>query len=420
MFLIYDAPMVRFNPQPNLTVDSRTARRYLLAHHHLLAPRKLVGKAGILEYFRRVACIQYDTINVVGRNADLVLQSRVKNYRPDLLESLLYEDRALIDGWDKLASIYATSDWPYFARRRAALTNRLRQKTGKSAEAENLVLARITEEGPLSSLAFEHDADGAVGWAWGPTKLARAALETLFATGDVSIRNKVGTRRVFDLTPRLLPLELLSALDPNSTLEDYQDWHVTRRVGSMGIATLRSVEYWYGLHATRAVDLQRTASRLLEQGHLTAIRVEGVNEYPLVARTVDLEHMQSARLPSKPRAALIAPLDNLIWNRRLISELFQFNYIWEVYKPPAKREYGYYVLPVLYGDRFVARMDSKLDRKENCWTIKGWWWEDTVSPDAKLLDAIGDCLRQFANYLGATTTRIDFSGPTAATLNRLI
>ena len=101
-----------------LTLSNQQARRFLLAHHRLWPPYELEGKAGALAYVRRVGCIQFDPLNIVGRNPDLVLQSRVSNYRPALLEELLYQDRRLLDGWDKNMSIYAVEDWPCFRRRR--------------------------------------------------------------------------------------------------------------------------------------------------------------------------------------------------------------------------------------------------------------------------------------------------------------
>ena len=102
-------------------ISLQTARRFIFAHQHLYPPRQLTGKDGVQAFIRHVNCIQFDPINVVGRNPDLVLQSRVKDYRPEMLDELLYEDRRLLDGWDKMASIYPVEDWPYFARQRARM-----------------------------------------------------------------------------------------------------------------------------------------------------------------------------------------------------------------------------------------------------------------------------------------------------------
>lgn len=412
--------MPKFPLPISITLDAKTARRFLLAHHGLMPPRAMAGKTGILEYIARVGCIQYDTINVVGRNADLVLQSRVKNYSPEILDSLLYQERLLIDGWDKLASLYLTSDWPYFARQRQAMVAAHRRRNAKTAEIEDHVIERITSEGPLSSLAFDHDESGEVAWFWGPTKLARAALETLFATGELGIHHKIGTRRIFERIENLLPESLIKSPDPNKTLQDYHDWHVHRRVGSMGLATLRSAEYWLGIRGMKSPERLATIIRLTEQGALIPVAVEGTHDQPLFIRSKDLQTLRNLPRRAKDRAAFIAPLDNLIWNRKFIASLFGFDYIWEVYKPPAKRRYGYYTLPVLYGDCFIARVDSKLDRKTNTWNILGWWWETGVEIDSLVYSAIQECIQAFIAYLGATDASVSFEGPVANQIKRLL
>jgi uncharacterized protein YcaQ len=106
-------------------------------------------------------------------------------------------------------------------------------------------------------------------------------------------------------------------------------------------------------------------------------------------------------------ASIIAPLDNLIWDRRFIEALFDFSYVWEVYKPVAQREYGYYVLPVLYGDRFVARFEPGRDKKREALTIQNWWWEKGVTPSLEMQAALMDCFRLFTTYLGRDKLWVD-------------
>ena len=139
-----------------MTLSKTHARRFLLAHQRLWPPRRLMGKAGIMDFIRHVGCIQFDPINVVGRNPDLVLQSRVANYRPALLEELLYTDRQLLDGWDKMAAIYLTTDWPYFARHRAYMRERRDARFNLPMEITSAVIEAIRERGPLSSIDLKH------------------------------------------------------------------------------------------------------------------------------------------------------------------------------------------------------------------------------------------------------------------------
>jgi uncharacterized protein YcaQ len=389
-------------PSPTITLSKRQARRFILVHHHLWPPRRLVGKAGILDFIRRVGCIQFDPINVVGRNPDLVLQARIKDYRPTLLEELLYADRHLLDGWDKMAAIYLTTDWPYFARYRAHMRRRRDDRTSQSMEIAPGVIEAIQQRGPLSSIDLNHD--GKVDWIWGvEVRLARVALETLYAMGELVIHRRIGSRRVFDVAERILPPDLLAAPEPNPTPAAYQDWHVLRRVAGLGLANPRSSECWLGILGVKSQARALALRRLAERGKVVALAVEDVPGHTFFVRSADLAGLEAfgAEDAPEPEAALIAPLDNLIWDRQTARQVFDFDYVWEVYKPVAQRKYGYYVLPVLCGDRFIARFEPAFDKKAGELTLVNWWWERGVVPDERMEAALAACLRAFARYLGA-------------------
>jgi uncharacterized protein YcaQ len=390
-------------PTPSVTLGQAEARRFLLAHQRLWPPRRLHGKAGILEYIRHVGCIQFDPINVVGQNPDLVLQARVADYDPEQLQELLYGDRGLLDGWDKAASIYPVIDWPCFGRHRAAMRRHHGDPSRPAMQIAPEVLQAIRERGPLSSIDLKHDEQ--VDWAWGPTRVARAALESLYAMGQLGVHHRVGTRRAFDLIERLLPAELLATSDPHATQEAYEDWHVLRRVGGLGLADVRSSEYWLGIRGVKARERRAALARLVERGDLVAVALEGEPSPTLFLRTTDLPTLEAVQTqpPSAPEAAILGALDNLLWDRKLAERVFDFAYVWEVYKPVAQRRYGYYVLPVLYGDRFVARFDPALDRRSRQLTITNWWWQEGVSRDASMEAALAACMTAFARYLHATS-----------------
>lgn len=388
-------------PPPAMTIGNQEARRFLLHHHFLLKPRRLVGKPGVLEIFERLRCIQFDTINVVGRNADLVLQSRVKNYRASLLDELLYQDRALIDGWDKLASLYQTKDWPCFARWRQVRRERLPSRSKEAAEAAPRILDAIRKEGPKSSIDFKTEVK--TDWFWAPTSVARAALEALYMTGQLGIHHRVNTRRVFDLAERLIPSEVLNQPDPHPSVQGYRDWHVLRRIRGLGIASPASGEHWHGiLEAYKVPERTPVLNRLVENGDVIPLEIEGVEGQTLFIRRSDWDRWEAEKPKSlTPAAAFIAPLDNLIWNRKLIAALFGFDYVWEVYKPKDQRKYGYYVLPVLYGDRFIARMDASVDSKTNQFTLNNFWWETGVQPTDTMIKALSRAMRDFVKFTGA-------------------
>jgi uncharacterized protein YcaQ len=389
----------------NVELTKQQARRFILAHQGLWPPYTAKGKAGVLDFVHRVGCIQFDPLNIVGRNPELVLQARVADFSPAILEELLYKDRKLVDGWDKMMSIYSVKDWPYFHRRREAA----RRRPGKSPEAVKSVLPQVRSEietrGPLSSIDL--DFGQTVDWSWAPTRLSRAALESMYWQGELIIHHKVNTRKVYDLAKRHISEDVLSAPDPNETEEQYHDWYVLRRIGSVGLLWDKAGGAWLGSGIKSKVR-KAALARLREQDKVIEVRVEGIDP-PLYLRSEDRmtldQTLGSDDVP--PRAAIIAPLDNLLWDRRFIETLFGFYYVWEVYKPVAERRYGYYVLPILYGDRFVARFEPGRNKKSKALLIKNWWWEDGVTPSEEMQSSLRRCFERFLGILGTEDLIID-------------
>jgi hypothetical protein len=169
-----------------------------LTYQGLLPPRKLSGKEGILNYIQQIGCIQFDPLNKVGLNPDLVLQSRIQDYKPHYLQELLYKDRKLVDGWDKNMSIYLTEDWPYFKRYRDRFLKKIAEKGEDITNHLPQIREAIQEKGPLSSIDLDHDT--IIDWSWAPTRISRAALESMYSWGELIIHHRVGRRKVYDFT----------------------------------------------------------------------------------------------------------------------------------------------------------------------------------------------------------------------------
>lgn len=392
------------------------ARRFILSYQGLYPPRKLKGKSDIISFIKKVGCIQFDPLDIVGHNHELVLQARVSGFQPVMLQELLYVDRRLLDGWDKMMSIYSVDDWPYFKRYREQNLRELGSPDKPVAAFLPQIRSELLQRGPLSSI--ELGFDETVDWPWAPTRLARAALESMYFWGELIIHHKVHTRKVYDFAERHLPHQLLAAPDPNITAEQYRDWHVLRRIGGTGLLWGKSGDAWLGIPGVKAVERMESIERLLVGGLLAEVGVEGMDT-PLYIRNADLPLLEkvsgmfahageSSGPPApKPRASVIAPLDNLLWDRRLVKELFDFDYRWEVYKPAAERKYGYYVLPVLYGDRFIARFEPGWDSKDKSVLIKNWWWEPGVKPKKAMKNELTKCFRDFAGFLGAAQVKTE-------------
>jgi uncharacterized protein YcaQ len=223
----------------------------------------------------------------------------------------------------------------------------------------------------------------------------------MYFWGELIIHHKVHTRKVYDFTNRHLPQELLQDPDPNRTQSQYYSWYVLRRIASIGMVWNKSGDAWLGITGIKSRERNAAFNRLLKEKKIAEVMVEGL-EQPLYIKGEDQTLMEEVRQGKEVtrRAVILAPLDNLLWDRRLIKELFGFDYRWEVYKPEVERQYGYYVLPVLYGDRFIARFEPVRDRKQNILIIKNWWWEPDVLQTSQLHRELDHCFREFARFLG--------------------
>lgn len=387
-----------------LKLSNQQARRFILAYQGLASTHIFKGKAGVLSYIRQVNCVQFDPLNIVGHNPHLVLQARVADFRPAMLQTLLYADRVLLDAWDKMMSIYCVADWPYFRRNRERALRRFGQPDHPVMEVLPLVRQALEERGPLSSIDL--DFDQTVNWSWAPTRLARAVLESMYSWGELIVHHKVNTRKVYDFAHRHISADVLSAAEPNPTAEQFEDWYVYRRVGSLGLLWDKAGDAWLG-SGVKSSPRKASLARLLEQDKLIEVHVAGI-KYPLYIQSQSRALLAAVLndVALAPRAAIIAPLDNLIWDRRFAEALFEFSYRWEVYKPAAERQYGYYVLPVLYGDRFVARFEPGHDKKNGTLLIKQWWWESGCGPSAELNAALGVAFERFLGYLGAQKLQV--------------
>jgi uncharacterized protein YcaQ len=410
-----------------IRITKEQARKFLLQYHGLNNRERFRGKDGILAYIGRVGCIQFDPLNIVGHNQELVLQSRIDGFKPAMLRELLYGDRLLMDGWDKVMSICLTCDWPYFKRYREDNLERLGHADKPVTPYLPMIRQEIRERGPLSSLELEYGQS--VNWPWGPTRVSRAALESMYFWGELIIHHKVNTRKIYDFAERHLPKELLEAPDPNETFEQYRDWRILRRIGGVGLLWAKPGDAWLEIPETKTPQRLESVQRLLASGKLAEVDVEGMN-VPLYLRSEDLPLLEKVLAPAgtehtgaaapggsvapaipaapvipasaaAPTASILAPLDNLLWDRRLVKDLFDFDYRWEVYKPVSERNYGYYVLPVLYGDRFVARFEPGYDKKAGILVLKNWWWEKGVKPTKPMRRELAACFRRFMAYLGA-------------------
>ena len=389
----------------NITPDQ--ARQFILLKQGLLGRHRFAGKDGAYQYVRQAGCIQYDPVDVCGRNAELTLQSRVKGFTKRMLDDLLYRDRLLVDYADKELSIWPSEDWPYFASyRERSMT--LGKTFSGIPELEEEAIRHIRANGPVSSDSLP--LEGTVFWHssmhWSghwhkESPAARSVLEQLYTDGVLLIHHKSGTRKFYDLADKYLPADLLSAPDPCPDESARLDWRVLRRIGAVGLLWNRRSDAWLGI-SMAAEERDAAFARLEKAGRITPVRVEGLR-FPLYVLNTDLpllESVRSGQADCKARLEFLAPLDPMLWDRKLIEALFGFQYSWEIYTPASKRKYGYYVLPVLYGDRLVGRIEPKADRKANSLTVQNIWFEPGVRQTKTLSGMIDKAVCRLARFNG--------------------
>lgn len=359
----------------------------------------------MLEVFRRLGSIQFDPLAVAGRNHDLVLHARVAEYDRAWCEELLYERRALFETYNKGLSLLPTPELPWFwVPWRSDAPRRENSVIDENAEVAEQVLERIRAEGPLSTLDFERGPT--VDWFWAPTNAVRAVLEAYAVMGVLGLARREGNRRYYDLAERLFPADLLARQRPLREQARHKLLSRYRAHGLLGKSG--SAELWFGTgnakpdpelpdHPTRT----ELREELVATAQLVPIEVEGVRGERFVLR----DEVGLLEAPPEPPASVsfLAPLDPLVWDRDFLRKLFDFDYVWEVYVPVAKRRWGYYVLPVLFADRLVGRIEPRLDGPARAVRVLGLWWEEGFDPRRAdgFVDAMRGALRAYLNFANA-------------------
>ncbi len=390
-----------------LTVTQSQARRFILIRQGLMGAYRFIGKEGAYRYVRQAGCIQYDPVDVCGKNAELTLLSRVRGFKKRMLEELLYRDRLLVDYPDKELSIWPSEDWPYFSAFRERSVSHGRSFPG-IPEMEREAVDHIRRLGPVSSDTLPLEGNvywhSSVHWSGNWDKSSRAArsvLEQLYTEGRLLIHHKTGSRKFYDLAERHLPAALLEAPDPCRDDASRRAWRVLRRIGAAGMMWDRRSDAWLGIDMTP--EQRSEAFEALEKdGRIAAVRVEGLR-FPLYIPADDmkiLEDVIAERADTRARVEFLAPLDPMLWDRKLIEALWGFRYSWEIYTPPEKRKYGYYVLPVLHGERLIGRIEPKADRRTGTLEVLNLWLEPDVRLTGRLSGMIDRAVKRLAAFNG--------------------
>jgi uncharacterized protein YcaQ len=377
--------------------DARLFQLYALTLHDRNYPR---GNSGIRACFADLDTLQLDPLPVLGRNQDLVIQARVDDTHPSQTLDLIHRERLGFEYWDKALCVLPINHFPmlrYLMETGGQSWELSREKRiqKKHPSAIEAVYKTALKHGSLSSRELEElDIAQDEYRAWKSTKVANGALEVLWNRGRLSVSHRVNYRRYFDLAERVIPAELFESKSTSG--KEFWACLLKKRVRNVGLLPLRGeAEAWAFLRKARASGLPE---RLVKKDELALVEVEGIKTPFLAPRDAEAMLEAAKDSPLDGQARFLAPLDPLMWCRNALANLWDFEYAWEVYKPPNKRRWGYYVLPVLYGDRFVARFDGKYDKESRTLHVLAYYKEPGGL--AQTHAAIEAAFERFLKYLG--------------------
>jgi uncharacterized protein len=403
---------------PVRTVDLGTARRLAIAKQRLSGRPPRSSPASVLDVAREIRCVQLDPVSVVARSPLLVLRSRLPSFRPEHLDRLLWRDRSLFEYWAHAASIVLSEDYAihrYLMRNYPLPGSRFGEWAVRNDALRRSILREVARRGPLRL----RDLDGnAVSEAWVSTGWTRdrnvdQMVRFLWVQGRVMVARRRGLEKWWDRADRVLPAEALAG-------RSLRDAEVTRRAAELslrglGVATAAHIKGHFTMD--RYPGLPVVLERLERSGAID--RVEVVDDGARLPGTwyvhrddVDmLERIERGRW--EPRISLLSPFDNLIHDRRRSALVFGFDYRMEIYVPKARRRYGYYAMPLLVGDRFVARVDPALDRERGRLLLHAVTPEDGVKPDRSNAATLAEAVHELAGWLGADGVEVTGVVPSA-------
>ncbi len=406
-----------------LTIDLPTAQRFILGRQGLWPGRRWRGLAGAEQAMRAMQYLQLDPLQIIARSQDISLYGRVLEYRPEGWEELTYRQRKFFDwgAWLAVRPMDELPHWRVIMRQEGQSDSRLRSIAKEHAAAIDEMRAALQARGQVSNRDFDM-ADRTRTNSYRGRKDSALALYYLWQTGEAMTHHRERFERVYAPAAAVAPAALLY----ESSQAEVDRFLIGKEIGFSGLSRLaRTSDSYRRGQPDRAA--QRALQAMLADGQALEVQVTGWKPryYALASELPELEALSAGRIPAawapletttRQEAVFLAPLDEVIARGRA-KLLFGFDYVWEVYKPEHMRKYGYYTLPVLWGDRLAARFDSKFERASGALLILGLWLEDpALAGDGDFAEALAAGFARFLAFLGAR--KLDARAVAEPTLRR--
>jgi len=379
-------------------------------HAQLLDGRRKFprGREGVARMIETLGYVQIDTIAVVERAHHHTIWNRRRDYRPEMLHDLQAKDRRVFEYWGHALSLLPTADYRFYLPRMKAAydpnTKWEKDRDKKYGKFMKPILERIRTEGPLGSRDFENPPRGKRPKFWGPSPM-KYALDMLWSRGDLMITERRKFGRIYDLTERVLPPDVDTRMP---TTDEVGRFFVRRALQAFGLA--QEAEIDDHIRATDKETLREALRELVANGDVVEVSIRELDNGTYYAFPETIETVGKLRRKT-PRLHLLSPFDNFVIQRARIKKLFNFDYTIECYVPAPKRKHGYFVLPILWDERLVGRLDPKADRKTKTLQVKRLVLEDDFSPNDAFLEGLAAGLRDFAGFNGCESIAVESAQP---------
>lgn len=411
-----------------ISVPIDAARRLVVVKQHLAGkPARRVTSDSLVDLVRELGYVQWDPISIVAPSHLLSIRSRLGNFDPVVLERLLWDEKKLFEHWTPIASLVLTEDYPLFyslMRRYPESMSRSWGSQGAHA-AEFLrkhasLKARILKElrrGPLTLGMFsDHSATKRDDGEWSPTSDVSQMLWHLTMSADVMVVGHEGNQNLWGLTKDFLPSWAKQEMLPEPEVEKLS---AERSLSAQGVATAREIQFYFIRGRYKTLD--KTLAALEEQSKIHRIQIDGITDRKvryIHGRDLPLLETLMEGKGWMPRTSLLPPFDNLVGNQDRLRRLFDFDYVREQFFPPEKRRYGFYVLPVLRGEKFIGRIDPRFDKESKTLVINAVHAEKGTPTDRSVAGELREAVEDLARFDGAG--RVTFTSKVPAAWSQIL
>ncbi len=384
-----------------LFISAEQARRLVLNLQGLTRnPGRAINNDQLYDLIEAMGYVQLDSVQVVARAHHMILQTRSQSYRPHQLDRLHAKEARLFENWTHDACLIPTSFFPYWQHRFDRDAKRLAERFTKWRGHDfrpvlDAVRNRIAQEGPLRARDFEEDRPkgGAGWWDWHASK---TALEYLWRTGELAVARREGFQKLYDLTERVIPRD---HIENRCSHEDFVDWACRAAIHRLGVAAPGEIARFFDSitpkEATEWCERQGPESLIPVQ----VAAIDGSKPRKAFARP-DIETLMENAEEAPARVRTLSPFDPVLRDRNRLKRLFNLDYRIEIFVPAPKRQYGYYVFPLLEGEKIIGRIDMKGDRASDALHVTAFWPERGIRMGAGRLQKLDSELERQARFIG--------------------